>query len=136
VHTPAPLTTAMGLVAAVLVGEVAVKTGLFVNEVILYLAVAAVGTFATPSYELGLANRLTRLMLLIASAIWKVPGFVIVSTVWVIYLATRRSYNAPYLWPFIPFNVKAMREIVLRRPFLAVKTRMSLTKPADSTRQP
>ncbi|WP_240413936.1 spore germination protein [Paenibacillus periandrae] len=136
VHTPAPLTTAMGLVAAVLVGEVAVKTGLFVNEVILYLAVAAVGTFATPSYELGLANRLTRLMLLIASAIWKVPGFVIVSTVWVIYLATRRSYNAPYLWPFIPFNVKAMREIVLRRPFLAVKTRMSLTKPKDSTRQP
>ncbi|SFK92815.1 stage V sporulation protein AF [Paenibacillus sp. 1_12] len=136
VHTPAPLTTAMGLVAAVLVGEVAVKTGLFVNEVILYLAVAAVGTFATPSYELGLANRLTRLALLIAAAIWKVPGFVIVSSLWMIYLATRRSYNAPYLWPFIPFNVKAMREIVLRRPFLAVKTRMSLTKPTDSTRQP
>jgi stage V sporulation protein AF len=136
VHTPAPLTTAMGLVAAVLVGQVAVNAGLFVNEVILYLAVAAVGTFATPSYELGLANRLTRLVLLITAAIWKVPGFVIVTTVWVIYLATRRSYNAPYLWPFIPFNLKAMREIILRRPFLAVKTRMSLTKPADNTRQP
>jgi stage V sporulation protein AF len=136
VHTPAPLTTAMGLVAAVLIGEVAVKTGLFVNEVTLYLAVAAVGTFATPSYELGLANRLTRLLMLIAAAAFKVPGFVVVTTFWVVYLALQRSYNAPYLWPFIPFNFKALREIVLRRPFLATKTRMSLTKPTDNTSQP
>ncbi|NHN28778.1 spore germination protein [Paenibacillus agricola] len=136
VHTPAPLTTAMGLVAAVLIGDVAVKTGLFVNEVILYLAVAAVGTFATPSYELGLANRLTRLLFLIAAASFKVPGFVVVATFWVIYLALQRSYNAPYLWPFIPFNLKALREIILRRPFLATKTRMSLTKPRDRTTRP
>ncbi|MCR8636867.1 spore germination protein [Paenibacillus radicis (ex Xue et al. 2023)] len=136
VHTPSPLATAMGLVAAILVGDVAVKTGLFVNEVILYLAVAAVGTFATPSYEMSLANRLTRMILLIATAAFKVPGFVIVSSVWLIYLTAKRSYNAPYMWPFIPFNGKALTEILLRRPFLTAKTRMSLTKTSDSTRNP
>ncbi|WP_425436187.1 spore germination protein [Paenibacillus rigui] len=136
VHTPSPLATAMGLVAAILVGDVAVKTGLFVNEVILYLAVAAVGTFATPSYELSLANRLTRLALLLLAAVFKVPGLVIGTTVWFIYLATRRSYNAPYMWPFIPFNFKALNHIMVRKPFLSVKTRMSLTKTSDSTRQP
>ncbi|MDF2961590.1 MAG: stage sporulation protein [Paenibacillus sp.] len=136
VHTPTPLATAMGLVAAILVGDVAVKTGLFVNEVILYLAVAAVGTFATPSYEMSLANRLSRLVLLVATAVFRVPGLVVASTLWLLFLATRRSYNAPYLWPFMPFNLKALGDIIIRRPFLTVKTRMSLTKTADSTRQP
>jgi stage V sporulation protein AF len=136
VHTPTPLATAMGLVAAILVGDVAVKTGLFINEVILYLSVVAVGTFATPSYELSLANRLVRLALLIATAVFKVPGLVIGSTLFVIMLAAQRSYNAPYLWPFIPFNAKAMYDIIVRRPFLQMKTRLSLTKPVDSSRQP
>lgn len=136
VHTPTPLVTAMGLVAAILVGEIAVKAGLFVNEVILYLAAAAIGTFATPSYELSLANRLARLGLLLAAAIFKVPGLIIGSTLLIVFLALQRAYNAPYLWPFIPFNAKAIIEIMLRRPFLTMKTRPSLTRTLDSSRQP
>ncbi len=136
VHTPTPLATAMGLVAAILIGDIAVKTGLFVNEVILYLAVAAVGTFATPSYELSLANRLARLVLLVSAAIFKVPGLVIASTLLIAMLAMQRSYNTPYLWPFLPFNGKAMYDIMVRRPFLSMRTRMSLTKTKDGTRQP
>ncbi|AFH62017.1 spore germination protein [Paenibacillus caseinilyticus] len=136
VHTPTPLATAMGLVAAILIGDIAVKTGLFVNEVIMYLAVAAVGTFATPSYELSLANRISRLGLLLAAAIFRVPGFVLASTFLVVFLSVQRSYNTPYMWPFIPFNLKAMVDIMVRRPFLSMKTRMSLTKTTDRTRQP
>ncbi|WP_371117112.1 spore germination protein [Paenibacillus sp. cl123] len=136
IHTPTPLATAMGLVAAILIGDIAVKTGLFVNEVILYLAVAAIGTFATPSYELSLANRLARLVLLIAAAIFKVPGLVVASTGLVLLLALQRSYNTPYLWPLLPFNAKAMLDVLIRRPFLSMRARMSLTKTADSTRQP
>ncbi len=74
VHTPAPLATAMSLISAILIGDIAVKTGLFVNEVMLYMAVAAIGMFATPSYELGLANRIVRLVLIIAVASFKVRG--------------------------------------------------------------
>ncbi|MCZ8520597.1 MULTISPECIES: spore germination protein [Paenibacillus] len=136
VHTPTPLATAMGLVAAILIGDIAVKTGLFVNEVIMYLSVAAVGTFATPSYELSLANRLSRLALLFSAAIFRVPGFVLASTFLVVFLTLQRSYNTPYMWPFIPFNAKAMMDIVVRRPFLSMKSRMSLNKTTDRTRQP
>ncbi|XOK63832.1 spore germination protein [Paenibacillus elgii] len=136
VHTPSPLAIAMGLVAAILVGEVAVKAGLFSNEIILYLSVAAVGTFATPSYELSLANRISRLVLLVVSAVFKVPGFVIGSTFLLLMLGLQRSYNTPYLWPFIPFNMNAMRSILVRAPFLSMKRRLSLTRPKDRTRQP
>ncbi|KIL37805.1 stage V sporulation protein AF [Gordoniibacillus kamchatkensis] len=136
VHTPSPLATAMGLVAAVLVGEIAVKTGLFVNEVILYLAVAAIGSFATPSYELAMANRLSRLVFILATGLFGAPGFVISATLWVILLALQRSYDSPYLWPFLPFNWKGALAILIRIPVTSSNTRLSLTKPIDRSRQP
>lgn len=116
VHTPTPLATAMGLIAAILIGEMAVQTGLFVNEVILYLSLATIGMFATPSYELGLANRIVRLILLIAVALFKVPGFVIGTTLFIVALTLQRAFHSPYMWPFIPFNAKAFFRILLRRP--------------------
>ncbi len=136
VHTPQPLATAMGLIAAILIGDIAVQTGLFVNEVILYIAIAGVGMFATPSYELSLANRLVRLFLLIAVALFKIPGLVIGTTFILVWLITRRSYNSPYMWPFIPFDAKAFFTIVVRRPIRLMTHRLTLTKPVDSTRQP
>ncbi len=136
VHTPTPLATAMGLIAAILIGDIAVQTGLFVNEVILYMAVATIGMFATPSYELGLANRVVRLFLLVAVALFKVPGLMIGSALFVIYLAVQRSYNTPYLWPFIPFDMKALAAILVRRPVQRMKRRPSITKSYDDTRQP
>ncbi|MFF2016391.1 spore germination protein [Paenibacillus sp. NPDC058177] len=136
VHTPTPLGSAMGLIAAILVGDIAVKTGLFVNEVVLYMAVASIGMFATPSYELGLANRIIRLVLLLAVAAFQVPGFMIGTTLLIVLLTIHRSYNSPYLWPFIPFNAKAMGEILLRQPVLNSKTRPSFNKTRDNTRMP
>ncbi|UQZ37344.1 spore germination protein [Paenibacillus sp. PK3_47] len=134
VHTPTPLGSAMGLIAAILIGDIAVQTGLFVNEVVLYMAVASIGMFATPSYELGLANRIVRLVLLLAVAAFQVQGLVIGTTLLIILLTTHRSYNSSYLWPFIPFNAKAMGAIILRQPVLSSKTRPSFNKTRDNTR--
>src|SRR5699024_3581731 len=40
VHTPTPLATALGLIAAILIGEIAVEVGMFTPEVILYVAIS------------------------------------------------------------------------------------------------
>ncbi|HEY0827050.1 MAG TPA: spore germination protein [Bacilli bacterium] len=136
VHTPTPLATAAGLIAAILIGDIAVQTGLFVNEVLLYTAVAAVGMFATPSYELGLANRIVRLALLLSVALFKVPGLVVGATLFILLLTVQRSYNTPYMWPFIPFNAKAFLSLLIRLPVLSVTRRPSINKTQDSTKQP
>lgn len=136
VHTPTPLASAMGLVAAILVGNIAVESGLFVNEVILYMAVAAIGMFATPSYELGLANRIVRLGLLVLVALFDVIGFVGGITLFIVLLTLNRSYNSSYLWPFIPFNAKAMSAILFRVPVMTSKKRPSFNKARDNTRMP
>ncbi|MEK3881509.1 spore germination protein [Paenibacillus sp. PL2-23] len=136
IHTPTSLATAISLVAAILIGDVAVQTGLFINEVILYMAIAAIGMFATPSYELGLANRIVRLILLLAVAVFNVPGFMVASTIILIYLACERSLNRPYLWPIIPFDAKALMGLIIRNPLLYNRTRPNVLKPQQRDRMP
>lgn len=136
IHTPTPLSTAMGLIAAVLIGQIAVEVGLFVFEVILYVSVAAIGTFSTPSYELSVANKITRLILLIVVSIFKVPGFVIGTTVYILFLASIHSLNTPYLWPFIPFNLREFMQILVRRSTPGSKLRPSIVQPRNRRKQP
>ncbi|KAB2333742.1 spore germination protein [Bacillus mesophilum] len=136
IHTPTPLSTAMGLIAAVLIGQIAIDVGLFVPEVILYVAFAAIGTFATPSYELSIANKLIRLGILILVAIFHTPGLIIGSTVFIIWLASIKSLNVPYLWPFIPFNPGAFVHILIRRAVPGSKIRPSIVHAKNRYKQP
>ncbi|WP_344910088.1 spore germination protein [Amphibacillus indicireducens] len=128
IHTPTPLSTAMGLIAAVLIGDIAIEAGLFTGEVILYVSVAAVGSYATPSYELSIANKLARIMIVLATFAFSLPGFVATSTFYILALASVKSFNTPYLWPFIPFNFRALRQILIRYSVPAKETRPSITQ--------
>lgn len=135
IHTPTPLATAMGLIAAILIGQIAVDVGLFVPEVILYVSVAAIGTFSTPSYELSIANKITKFILLILVALFKLPGFVIGVTIFILFLASLRPLKTPYLWPFIPFNPKAFLQILFRRTVPGSAIRPSVVQPKNRVRQ-
>jgi stage V sporulation protein AF len=135
IHTPTPLSTAMGLIAAVLIGQIAIDVGLFVPEVILYVAASAIGSFATPSYELGIANKIVRILLLISVAIFHTPGFIIGATVIMLLMVRIRSLDTPYLWPFIPFNFKALMQIIIRISVPMSKVRPSIVKPQQSQKQ-
>ncbi|OMP65901.1 spore germination protein [Domibacillus epiphyticus] len=115
IHTPMPLSTAMGLVAAVMIGQIAIDTGLFVPEVILYTALAAIGTFSTPSYELGLANKMIRLFFILSIAFFGAAGFVIAFTLFFLFLVRLKPFGAPYLWPLVPFDAKSLLTILIRR---------------------
>lgn len=135
IHTPSPLATALGLVAALLIGEIAINVGLFIPEVILYVALGAIGTFATPSYELGIALKLSRLALLLVVFIFKAPGFIIGCTVLLLFLASIKPMNTPYLWPFIPFYPKAFADILFRLSVPLKKKRPKIVNPQNPNKQ-
>ncbi|MDN5344813.1 MAG: stage sporulation protein [Clostridia bacterium] len=136
IHTPTALATALGLIAAVLIGEIAVAVGFFNPEVILYMAIAAVGIFSTPSYELGMANTLMRIALLIGVGLFRLPGFVAVTMGTFLLLMTTKSFGLPYLWPLIPFNGSALKDIFVRPPVPLQKLRPRVLHPLDLDRQP
>jgi stage V sporulation protein AF len=134
IHTPSALATALGLVAALMIGQVAVEVGLLTNEVMLYLAIAAIGTFATPSYEMSLANRIFRIVLLTITAIFHTPGFIIGIFLWILALSRMQSFGVPYLWPFIPFNARAFRDVIVRSPIPLKNRRPKILHPQDPDR--
>ena len=136
IHTPTPLSTAMGLVAGVLVGQIAVDVGLFVAEVILYVALATLGTFATPSLELSVANKIARIVLLLFTALFGLPGFMIGCTVFLLFLVNIRTMDTPYLWPLIPFNFGAFMQILFRKTIPGSKIRPSIVHPQNRFKQP
>jgi stage V sporulation protein AF len=136
IHTPTALSVAMGLIAAALIGQIAIDVGLFVPEVILYVAIAAIGTFATPSYELSIANKMVRLVLLVSVALFHAEGLVVGTTLIFLYLASIRSLNTPYLWPFLPFNAKALWQVFIRTSVPGAKVRPSIVHPQNIRKQP
>ncbi|KIL48116.1 spore germination protein [Jeotgalibacillus campisalis] len=135
IHTPTPLSTAMGLIAAVLIGQIAIDVGLFVPEVILYVAIAAIGTFATPSYELSVANKMVRLSLLFLVWLFHIDGLVVGLTIYILYLINIKSFSTPYLWPLVPFRPKAMLRILMRLPMTSALLRPMIVKTKDRVRQ-
>jgi stage V sporulation protein AF len=134
IHTPSSLATALGLVAAIMIGQVAVEVGLFSNEVVLYLSVAVMGTFATPSYEMSLANRLIRLIFLFVAALFGPAGYIVAITIWILSLANIKAFTTPYLWPFIPFDLRAIRDVIIRSPMPLKNRRPSFLHPKDPDR--
>lgn len=136
IHTPTSLSTALGLIAAVLIGQIAIEAGVFIPEVILYTSVASIGGFATPSYELQLANKMTRIALILTVGFFHVPGFMILTTGILLYLTHVKNLNTPYLWPFIPFNPTGLYDILIRRALPTAVIRPSIVRPMEKFRQP
>lgn len=135
IHTPSPLATALGLVAALLIGDMAVQVGYLTPEVILYVSLGAIGMFATPSYELGVALRMVRYLFLFAVALFDSSGFVIAFLVFVLALTATKPFNKPYLWPLLPFSPPEMWQILIRASVPSLKWRPSIVNPQDKIRQ-
>ncbi len=131
VHTPNALATSLGLVGAILLGELAIETGLFTAEAILYTALVAVGSFATPSLELSLAIRLFRYFIFLASVLFGWWGFGGAFLTTVLIMGLTKSFGVPYLWPLIPLDWPALLRVVFRYPIPDVSIRPRMTKPRD-----
>jgi stage V sporulation protein AF len=76
-NTPSMLSTPLSVIAGIVLGEFAVKSGWFNAEVMLYMAFVAVANYTQPNFELGYALKFMRLMLLILTAIFNWVGFLI-----------------------------------------------------------
>ncbi len=135
ISTPSSLATATGLIAALLVGDMAVTVGLFNPEVVMYTAIAAIATFMIPSYEMSWAIRIVRIFFLLATAAFRLPGLIVTFLLVLVYLIRAKSLGVPYMWPLIPFNAKEMLAVIVRTPVSVRNIRPAIFHPRDKIRQ-
>lgn len=117
INTPQSLSGSFGVIGALVLGEFAVSAGWFVPEVVLYMAFVALTNFTQPSFELGYAFKLFRMMLIALIALFNVWGFVAGILIVVIEIATTKTVTGQcYLFPLIPFNGSSLLSLLMRRP--------------------
>ncbi len=115
-NTPSALSNSFSVVGALVLGEFAVSTGWFVSEVVLFMAFAAISNFTQPSYELGYAIKISRTLLLILTAIFKLWGFVAgLAIIIAVICLTRTVSGYTYLYPIVPFDKEALHGLLVRR---------------------
>ncbi|MDI9484389.1 MAG: spore germination protein [Bacillota bacterium] len=131
IHTPDSLATSLGLVGAIILGDLAVSVGLFTGEAILYTAIVAICSFATPSIEFGNAIRLFRYVLFFGAVIAGWWGLGAALIIILLVFGLTKSFGIPYLWPLLPFDGPALLRVIFRYPIPQVAIRPRLTKPQD-----
>lgn len=117
INTPNALSNSFGVIGALVLGEFAVSAGWFVPEVVLYMAFVAMSNFAQPSFELGYAFKILRVVLIILVAFFDLWGFIGGVALIMLLLATTKTVTGQcYLYPLIPFNGPALLGLLIRRP--------------------
>lgn len=134
IHTPTPLSTAMGLIAGVLIGQIAIDVGLFSGEAVLYTAIVALFSFAIPNYELGVSVKIFRNLLLAVTALFGVNGLFIGVFLLFTYIASLRPMQIPYLWPLLPFFPRAFLRVLIRFPMTSDELRPYVTGAKERSR--
>ena len=115
-NTPDVLSTSFSMLGALILGDFAVRANWLVPEVLVYIAFVAIANFAQPSFELGYAFKLIRVLLLILSAIFSIWGFIGGIVIMLVLIATTEPLAGHYLYPLYPFNWKAMKHLLFRQP--------------------
>ncbi|WP_050636418.1 spore germination protein [Candidatus Stoquefichus sp. SB1] len=116
IHTPESISNAMGLIAALLLGQFAIDLGFFSEEILLFCAVGAIGGFATPNYELSLTNKYIKVMMIVSIMLLNIYGFVIFNLCLWIYLAKLKPFEMSYLYPLFPLDIKGLIQFLIRKP--------------------
>ncbi|MFZ7119857.1 MAG: spore germination protein [Eubacteriaceae bacterium] len=125
IHTPSALSTSLGIIGALLLGEFAEKVGWIIPETVLYMVISAIGTFANPSIEFGMAITIFRIFLLISTGLFNTFGFIIALMIISFIVFTTKSFDhKKYTWPLFPFDWSALSSILFRKPIPDIKTKI------------
>lgn len=138
IFAPDPLGQSMGFFGAVLLGDVAIKAKLLDAEAMIYVVIAAVGTFTAPDIDFGMMIRLLRAFLLVTIGLGSLAGvpwagFALGVLVPIAVLAQTRSFDVSYLWPLKPFSGSFLLAQLMRKPLNRKVMRPPITLPQDPT---
>ena len=116
-NTPDSLSNSFSMLGALILGDFAVQAGWLGPEVLVYMAFVSVASFAQPSYEMGYAFKLLRVVLLLLTAVFDIWGYGFgILGILILLATTKPLVGRGYLYPLIPFHGRALWRLLVREP--------------------
>jgi hypothetical protein len=132
---PKSIGQAVSIVGTLVIGQAAVTAGLVSPLLVIVIAVAAISSFAIPTFSLSNTFRLIRFPVLFSTAFFGLLGYLAAIAAIFLHLMSLRSFGAPYLSPVIPFDRSGNKDVLIRAPWWKMNRRPKLARPKDKVRQ-
>ncbi|MBQ8280977.1 MAG: spore germination protein [Lachnospiraceae bacterium] len=114
-NTPNTLSTPLSVIAGIVVGEYAISSGWFNEEVVLYMAFVTLSNYTQSSFELGYAFKFFRYLLLLFTSLFGIWGFFGGLAIILLACITNKTIaGTSYLYPFIPLDIRKIMQQFFR----------------------
>ncbi|HHX60508.1 MAG TPA: spore germination protein [Epulopiscium sp.] len=137
VRLPTAIGHTIGIVGGLIVGQAAVSAKLISPMVVIIVAITAIASFAVPDYGLTTAFRLLKYFVIILSATLGLYGFLISLLLIMTHLVTLKSFNIPYLSPYVAGELNDYndwKDALIRMPLFMQKERPVFAKTKQKVR--
>lgn len=118
---PKAVGQAVSIVGALVIGEAAVSAGLVGAPMVVVVALTGISSFVVPA--LTDVTTVTRFVLLILAGIAGFYGVMLGFVGFITHQLSLRSYGVPYMSPLVPLNVPGLKDVLIRAPWWAMRTR-------------
>ncbi|OMF39167.1 MULTISPECIES: spore germination protein [Paenibacillus] len=135
VRMPRVIGPAVSIVGALVIGQAAVQAGLVSGAMVIVVAFTAISNFVIPYFSMASAVRLLRFALMLLAAALGLFGILIGLIPLIVHLVSLKSFGVHYFMPYSPFYKSNMKDLVIRVPWWAMKTRPSEKSGSNKTRQ-
>lgn len=116
IHTPQSISGIMGFLFVFLLGESAIQINVYMEVILVLVVLCNVCNFVTPNYELSLANKMFRIFISILTILFKLYGYTLGVSIHFLTLLYTKNQSHGYLYPFVPFDFKEMKRLLLGTP--------------------
>ncbi len=107
----------LSIVGGLLIGDIAIQLHWASTEVLFYGAVTLLASLSLSSTEFADALRVYRIFLVLCTGFGGIWGFGISLALTLLSVATTPTFGGfSYFWPLIPFNGRALWNLLLRKP--------------------
>lgn len=135
VRMPRAVGAAISIVGALVLGEAAVQAGIVSPVMVIVVSLTAISSFVFPTYNMAIAVRMLRFILMILAATFGLYGMALGLIGIVLHLCSLRSFGIPYMSPMAPFNWSDQKDTILRFPLWSMFYRPRLISQKNTIRQ-
>ncbi|MFD1036924.1 spore germination protein [Virgibacillus byunsanensis] len=135
VRMPKAIGSAISIVGALVLGQAAVEAGIVSAAMVIIVSLTAISSFVMPSYNLAIAFRMLRFVLMALAASFGLFGIILGLIIMVLHLSSLRSFGVPYLSPLAPFIAADQKDTIFRVPMWGMTSRPRLISQKNRRRE-